>query len=91
VAQHAGIKPTTIRFYESIGVLPPAHRVNGHRVYGTDILDRLTLIRFGPLRKIHRHSRTFLPARLNAYVVVDDRMWRKRTCQCSLGISVGTP
>jgi MerR family transcriptional regulator, redox-sensitive transcriptional activator SoxR len=47
VAQHVGIKPTTIRFYESIGVLPPAHRVNGHRVYGADILDRLTLIRFG--------------------------------------------
>lgn len=47
VAQRAGIKPTTIRFYESIGVLPPAHRVNGHRVYGADILDRLTLISFG--------------------------------------------
>jgi MerR family transcriptional regulator, redox-sensitive transcriptional activator SoxR len=47
VGQRAGIKPTTIRFYESIGVLPPAHRINGHRVYGADILDRLTLIRFG--------------------------------------------
>jgi MerR family redox-sensitive transcriptional activator SoxR len=47
VAQRAGIKATTIRFYESIGVLPPAHRVKGHRVYGADILDRLILIRFG--------------------------------------------
>ena len=47
VAQRAGVKPTTIRFYESIGVVPPAHRVSGHRVYGADILDRLTLIGFG--------------------------------------------
>jgi DNA-binding transcriptional MerR regulator len=47
VAQRAGIKATTIRFYESIGVLLPAHRVKGHRVYGADILDRLILIRFG--------------------------------------------
>jgi MerR family redox-sensitive transcriptional activator SoxR len=47
VAQRIGIKPTTIRFYESIGVLPPAQRANGRRIYGPDILDRLTLIRFG--------------------------------------------
>jgi DNA-binding transcriptional MerR regulator len=38
---------TTIPFYENIGLLPPPDRLNGHRVYGTDVLDRLTLIRFG--------------------------------------------
>jgi len=47
VAGRTGVLATTIRFYESIGLLPPPHRQNGHRVYGTDVLDRLTLIRFG--------------------------------------------
>jgi MerR family transcriptional regulator, redox-sensitive transcriptional activator SoxR len=47
VARRASVLPTTIRFYESIGLLPPAHRVNGQRVYGPDVLDRLTLVRFG--------------------------------------------
>jgi MerR family redox-sensitive transcriptional activator SoxR len=42
-----GVLATTIRFYESIGLLPPPRRLNGHRVYGTDVLDRLTRIRFG--------------------------------------------
>jgi len=47
VAVRTGVLATTIRFYENIGLLPPPHRLNGHRVYGTDVLDRLTLIRFG--------------------------------------------
>ena len=47
VAERTGVLATTIRFYENIGLLPPPHRLNGHRVYGTDVLDRLTLIRFG--------------------------------------------
>ncbi len=47
MAVRTGVLATTIRFYENIGLLPPPHRLNGHRVYGTDVLDRLTLIRFG--------------------------------------------
>jgi MerR family redox-sensitive transcriptional activator SoxR len=47
VAKRASVLATTIRYYESIGLLPPAHRINGHRVYGADILDRLAVIRFG--------------------------------------------
>jgi MerR family redox-sensitive transcriptional activator SoxR len=46
-AKGAGVLPTTIRYYESIGLLPPAHRINGHRVYGSDVFDRLAVIRFG--------------------------------------------
>jgi MerR family transcriptional regulator, redox-sensitive transcriptional activator SoxR len=46
-AKRAGVLATTIRYYESIGLLPPAHRINGHRVYGPEILDRLAVIRFG--------------------------------------------
>ena len=47
VAQRAGVLATTIRFYESIGLLPAAHRVNGQRIYGPDVLDRLAVVRFG--------------------------------------------
>jgi MerR family redox-sensitive transcriptional activator SoxR len=47
VAVRTGVLATTIRFYENIALLPPPQRLNGHRVYGTDVLDRLTLIRFG--------------------------------------------
>jgi len=47
VARRTGVLATTIRFYESIGLLPSPHRLNGQRIYGTDILDRLALIRFG--------------------------------------------
>jgi len=47
VAQRAGVLPTTIRFYESIGLLLPPHRISGQRIYGPEVLDRLAVIRFG--------------------------------------------
>jgi len=47
VARRTGVLATTIRFYESVGLLPPPARMNGQRIYGTDVLDRLALIRFG--------------------------------------------
>ncbi len=46
-AERAGVLATTIRFYESIALLPEAHRVNGQRIYGPEVLDRLAVIRFG--------------------------------------------
>jgi MerR family transcriptional regulator, redox-sensitive transcriptional activator SoxR len=47
VSERTGVKPTTIRFYESIGVLPVPNRINGRRTYGPEVLDRLAIIRFG--------------------------------------------
>ncbi len=47
MARCTGVLATTIRYYESIGLLPSPQRLNGQRIYGTDILDRLALIRFG--------------------------------------------
>lgn len=44
VARQAGIRPSTIRYYESIDVLPPARRLNGRRRYDPAILDRLAFI-----------------------------------------------
>ncbi len=45
VARRAGIQPSAIRYYESVGLLPKPHRLNGRRRYGPEALTRLTVIR----------------------------------------------
>lgn len=45
VARRAGLRPSAIRYYERVGVLPPPARVNGRRRYGTDVLRRLAVVR----------------------------------------------
>lgn len=44
VAQRAGIAASAIRYYEKEGLIPRADRAGNARVYGADILDRLSLI-----------------------------------------------
>jgi MerR family transcriptional regulator, redox-sensitive transcriptional activator SoxR len=44
VAQYAGVQTSAIRYYESVGLLPPPKRVNGHRRYDLRVLKRLGLI-----------------------------------------------
>jgi MerR family transcriptional regulator, redox-sensitive transcriptional activator SoxR len=45
LAQKAGIAPSAIRFYERIGLLPAAKRMNGKRLYDSESLQQLGLIR----------------------------------------------
>ncbi len=49
VAQRAGVRPSTLRYYESIGLLPAAERENGRRRYDGEVLlkvlDRLAVVR----------------------------------------------
>jgi DNA-binding transcriptional MerR regulator len=45
VAERTGLAPTTIRYYERIGLVPAPERVNGRRSYRPDELDRLRWIR----------------------------------------------
>jgi DNA-binding transcriptional MerR regulator len=45
VAAQAGVAASTIRYYEEIGLLPAAQRVNGQRRYEEEILQRLGIIR----------------------------------------------
>lgn len=45
VARAAGLAPSALRYYERIGLLQKAERVNGRRVYDEDVLRRLTAIR----------------------------------------------
>jgi MerR family redox-sensitive transcriptional activator SoxR len=44
VANRIGLRPSTIRYYEQIGILPPAHRVSGQRRYDVTVLHRLVVI-----------------------------------------------
>lgn len=45
LARRAGVEPSTIRYYEQIGLLPCPKRLSGRRVYQEDMLKRLTLIK----------------------------------------------
>jgi MerR family transcriptional regulator, redox-sensitive transcriptional activator SoxR len=44
VARQVGLQPSAIRYYEQIGLLPPAHRTSGQRRYDTTVLYRLAII-----------------------------------------------
>lgn len=44
VANEAGVQPSTLRYYESIGLLPLAKRVGGKRRYTAEAIDRLGVI-----------------------------------------------
>ena len=44
VARRSGVRATTIRYYESINVLPEPRRANGRRRYDPAILDRLAFV-----------------------------------------------
>jgi MerR family redox-sensitive transcriptional activator SoxR len=47
VAALTGRRPSSIRYYEQIGLLPPARRVGGRRVYGPDVVRTLAVIETG--------------------------------------------
>jgi MerR family transcriptional regulator, redox-sensitive transcriptional activator SoxR len=47
VAALSGRRPSSIRYYEQIGLLPPAARVSGRRVYGPDTVRTLAVIETG--------------------------------------------
>ncbi len=45
VAERAELAASTLRYYESAGLLPPPARSNGRRRYGEDVFRRLTAIK----------------------------------------------
>ena len=46
LAAEVGVKPTTIRYYESIGLVPePVRSLSGYRDYSTEAVERLRFIR----------------------------------------------
>ena len=44
VAAQGGVRTSTIRYYESVGVLPEPAREAGQRRYDTDVLRRLAVV-----------------------------------------------
>jgi MerR family transcriptional regulator, redox-sensitive transcriptional activator SoxR len=46
VAQQIGLQASAIRYYERIGLLPPAQRVSGQRRYDSSTLYRLAIIQW---------------------------------------------
>ena len=44
VARQIGLQPSAIRYYERIGLLPPAQRIHGQRRYDRTVLYRLAII-----------------------------------------------
>jgi MerR family redox-sensitive transcriptional activator SoxR len=47
IARQAGLRPSAIRYYESIGVLPRPDRVSGQRRYDPSVQTLLQLIQAG--------------------------------------------
>lgn len=46
LAERTGLNVSAIRYYEEVGLIPPAlRRPSGHRVYGAEAQELLTLIR----------------------------------------------
>jgi MerR family redox-sensitive transcriptional activator SoxR len=44
VARQGGLRASAIRYYEQIGLLPPALRMSGQRRYDASVLHRLAII-----------------------------------------------
>ena len=45
VARRTGLRPSALRYYEAVGLLPVPARVNGRRRYDAGVVDRLAVIR----------------------------------------------
>ncbi|WP_244318556.1 MerR family DNA-binding transcriptional regulator [Streptomyces brevispora] len=44
LAERSGVPATTLRFYETAGLLPAERTPAGYRLYGQDAVDRLAFI-----------------------------------------------
>ena len=44
VAQQVGLRSSAIRYYEQLGILPPAQRIGGQRRYDVSVLHRLAVV-----------------------------------------------
>lgn len=46
VARRAGVRTSALRYYEDAGILPPAERVNGRRLYSEELVSLVEVARF---------------------------------------------
>jgi len=72
VAALSGRRSSSIRYYEQIGLLPPAPRVSGRRVYGPDTVRTLAVIETGQRAGLSLDEiRTLLSAAPNDQAAVE--------------------
>ena len=45
-ARRAGVRPSALRYYERLGLLLPAGRINGRRRYAPEVVRELNVIRY---------------------------------------------
>lgn len=46
LAEHAGVRPSAIRYYERLGLLPAPPRLSGRRSYDPDAVAQLAVVQF---------------------------------------------
>jgi MerR family redox-sensitive transcriptional activator SoxR len=46
VAKASGLRPSAVRYYEQLGLLPKAARAGGQRQYDGQVLERLAVVEF---------------------------------------------
>src|SRR5699024_10603515 len=55
-AEISGLSATTLRYYESLGLIRPDRAPNGYRVYGSAVLDRLRFIEAATYLRLPREE-----------------------------------
>lgn len=45
IAQRTGLRVSAIRYYESVGLIEPARRISGRRVYDEAVFESIALVR----------------------------------------------
>lgn len=74
VAALAGLQASTLRYYESIGILPPPNRISGQRRYSREILSVLAIIQ---LAKEANFSLPEIKTLLYGEESIPSERWRK--------------
>jgi MerR family copper efflux transcriptional regulator len=81
LAQRTGLNVSAIRYYEEVGLIPPAQRrPSGHRVYDGVVQDVLTLV---------RHCRDFGFSIEETRALVSLSTSRERDCDETLAVAKG--
>ena len=66
VASRTGLATSALRYYEREGLIPPAPKEDGRRVYDPDVLDRIAVIQLAKEAGITIAETKQLPDRLGA-------------------------
>jgi hypothetical protein len=94
-ARRAGVRSSALRYYEEIGILPAATRVNGRRHYHADMVRMIVVLRFAQ-QAVDRQDRPeavgLLRARGHREPFVPNALFDLAASRAfSLGVCFGVP